>query len=135
EGQDLLVKNSAAVAHSVNWSGHPLRNPGGNVIVPSGNSFTIKGVKADKIPLMISCSIHPWMKGRVAVLDHPSFAVTDADGKFEIPKAPAGDYRLKIYQDANGWLGGREGRDGQPITIKSGGVTDLGKIDFKPNRK
>lgn len=131
QGQDLLVKNSGAVPHNVNWAGS--NNDGGNILIPSGKSYTITGLKPSRIPLMVNCNIHPWMRARVAVLDHPYFAVTDADGKFEIPKAPAGSYRLKIYHD-NGWLGGAAGRDGRPITIKDGGVTDLGQIDFVPNK-
>src|SRR5207248_10222013 len=51
QGQDLLVKNSASIAHNVNWAGNPMRNPGGNVIVPAGNSHTITGLKTDRYPL------------------------------------------------------------------------------------
>lgn len=129
QGQDLLVKNSAPVPHNVNWSGS--NNDGGNVIVSAGQSYTISGLKAGKLPLMVSCNIHPWMRARVAVIDHPYFDVTDKNGSFTIPKAPAGHYRLKVYHESIGWLGGAKGRDGQPITIKDSGVTDLGKLDIK----
>jgi hypothetical protein len=134
EGQDLLVKNSAPVPHNVNWTGYPRTNPGGNVLIPAGGSYTITGLKADKLPLIVKCNIHPWMLARLAVLDHPYFAVTDENGNFQIPKAQDGQYRLKVYHESIGWLGGAKGRDGQPITIKDGAVTDLGKIDLKPNR-
>lgn len=133
EGQDLIVKNSAPVPHNINWAGNPLKNPGGNVIIPAGQTHTIAGLKADRLPLQMSCNIHPWMKGRLAVFDHPYFAVTDENGNFAIPLAPAGEYRLKVYHESVGWRGGAAGRDGEKITIKPNGVTNLGKIELKAN--
>jgi len=129
QGQDLVVKNSAPVPHNVKWQGNPLKNPGGNVIVPPGKSYTINGLKADRLPLTLNCNIHPWMEGRLAVFDHPYFAVTDADGNFEIKLAPAGDYKLMVWHEAVGW---GVGRTGKPITIKKDGVTDVGEIKLAP---
>jgi hypothetical protein len=72
------------------------------------------------------------MKAWVLVSDHPYVAVTNKDGKFEIKNAPAGDYRLVVWHEDIGYLGGAKGRDGQPITIKPDAVTDLGKLKIKP---
>lgn len=129
QGQDLVAKNSSPVAHNVNWTGG-LNNPGGNVIVPSKSSHTITGLKADRFPISISCNIHPWMKAYARVYDHPYFAVTDADGKFTIKDAPVGQYRLVVWQESIGYLGGAAGRNGQPITIQKGG-TNLEPIKIK----
>jgi hypothetical protein len=73
------------------------------------------------------------MSGWVRVFDNPYFAVTDADGNFEIKDAPAGTYRLMIWQESIGYRGGAAGRDGTPVTIKAGAVTDVGPFDVKPN--
>lgn len=132
-GQDLVVKNSAPVAHNVNYAGNPLTNPGGNQLLPPGGMITVQGLKAERLPLRISCNIHPWMSAKIGVFEHPYFAVTDADGKFEIKDAPAGNYRLIAWQEGVGWRGGAEGRSGEKITIKPGVVTDLGKLDLKPS--
>ena len=59
EGQDLEVKNSAPIPHNVNWSGNPIKNPGGNILIPAGGAFVIQNLKADRFPLMVSCNIHP----------------------------------------------------------------------------
>ena len=67
------------------------------------------------------------MKAYVWVLDHPYFAVTDADGNFEIRFAPKGNLRLVAWQEATGFKGGREGRWGEPIRVPSGRL-DLGEI-------
>ena len=39
------------------------------------------------------------------VMDHPFFAVTDAEGKFEIPGLPAGEYTVVAWHEV---LGERE---------------------------
>jgi hypothetical protein len=132
EGQVLVAKNPAPVSHNVRWTGNPAINPGGNQSLPAGQSYTIEGLKVDKLPLTIECNIHPWMKARVGVFDHPYFAVTDENGNYEIKLAPAGAWRLKVYHDAIGWRGGAAGRDGEKITIKGGETTDVGKLDVKP---
>jgi hypothetical protein len=67
------------------------------------------------------------MTGYVRVFDHPYYAVTDKDGKFEIKNAPTGDYRI-VYWHENGFRGGAEGRFGDEITIK-GPTTDV-KTEF-----
>jgi hypothetical protein len=131
EGQNLVAKNSAPVNHNVKWTG-ALKNPGGNVILPAGKAHTIDNLVTDKYPVNLECNIHPWMKGVVRIYDHPYYAVTDADGKFEIKDAPAGDYRLLIWHASMGYRGGKEGRDGTPIKIRKGEATDLGKYDLKP---
>jgi hypothetical protein len=131
EGQTLIAKNSSPVGHNVNYTGHPLRNPGKNVAVAAKGSIPIEGLKADeKFPITVACNIHGWMKAYVRVFDHPYFALTDKDGNFEIKNAPAGDWRLKIWHET-GWRGGAAGRDGEKVTVKGGGTTDLGKLDMK----
>ncbi|HEV3260183.1 MAG TPA: hypothetical protein VG013_25225 [Gemmataceae bacterium] len=129
EGQVLNAKNSAPISHNVNWTGG-VQNPGNNVILPSGQQVAIKDLKASRFPVSVTCNIHPWMKAWVRVYDHPYFAVTDADGKFEIKDAPAGDFKLVTWQESVGW--GNGGKDGVPVTIKAGQTTDLGKLEIKP---
>ena len=103
EGQTLIVKNSMPIAHNVNLVGGG-RPPNVNQIVPPGGKFKVEDIKARPIPIFVKCDIHPWMSGRIAVLNHPYFAVTDEDGKFEIKDAPAGNFRLVIWQEEAGWV-------------------------------
>ena len=129
EGQDVVAKNGAQIAHNVRWTGHPDFNAGGNVSLPPGKEYTLPALKAQKLPLVVECNIHPWMRGRIGVFNHPYYAVTDKDGNFEIKLPPKGEYKLFIYHES-GWRGGKAGRDGMPITIKGGQVMDLGNLEF-----
>ena len=59
------------------------------------------------------------MTAHFHVMDHPFFAVTDADGKFEIPNLPEGEYTLGAWHEKFGE---------QEIKASGSGV----KIQFGP---
>ena len=129
EGQVVVVKNTSKVLHNFNWSGDGIVNLGGNNAIAAGQQQEV-AIKAHRLPIAVNCGIHPWMKGWIRAFDHPYFAVTDAQGRFEIKDAPAGLCRLMIWH-AEGWLGGVKGRDGKIITIQSG-ENDQGTLEFPP---
>jgi plastocyanin len=126
KGQTLIVKNSAPVAHNTNYQGGSA-NPGQNLIVPAGKSIEVKNLVASTTPVNVTCNIHGWMKGFIRVFDHPYYAVTKPDGTFEIKDAPAGKFRLIVWQESVGWVGPKEGKE---IDIKADGVTEE-KIEMK----
>jgi hypothetical protein len=68
----------------------------------------------------------------VRVFDHPYFAVTDADGKFEIKDAPAGKYNVVMWQEGVGWVNG--GKAGKTIEIPAGGTVEVNE-KVKPEEK
>ena len=43
-----------------------------------------------EIMVPFKCDVHRWMTAFVGVLDHPFFAVTGADGSFELKGLPPG---------------------------------------------
>lgn len=133
EGQTLIVKNSAPFAHSFKYDGSEPQNQG-SILVPSAGEVKIKLV-ADRRPIPVSCTVHSWMRGYVRVFNHPYFALTDADGAFEIKDAPVGKYRLMIWQGNEGWKGGAKGGNGDPVEITAGPVVDLGTIEFPPTKE
>jgi hypothetical protein len=122
EGQTIEAKNTSPKPHNFKWSGHPLKNVGGNQIIPPGGKLLISDLKADRLPISLNCDVHKWMNGYVRVFDHPYFAVTDKDGNFTIKDAPAGNWRLISWQEGVGWVDG--GKEGTPITIAAGKETE-----------
>jgi hypothetical protein len=128
EGQTFTVHNSAPVQHNIRWIGDGVNNQGGNVTIKTGDKFQVKDVKAQRLPLPLECNIHGWMKGRLGVFNHPYFAITDDNGNFEIKDAPAGMHKLMIYHEDIGYRLGIKGKNGEDITVKAGGVTDLGQL-------
>jgi hypothetical protein len=124
EGQGLVFKNSAAMSHNVHVLGGRW-GPEFNVLLPPDGA---KRVDAKELParprhIVVKCDIHGWMGAAVWVFDHPYYAVTDEDGKFRIKDAPAGNWRIVVWQESKGWVNGSS--KGQPITIKDGATTDL----------
>ncbi len=131
EGQALVVKNSAGIAHNVHVIGGA-KGPDFNVILPPGGQ---KKVAAEDIParptaISVKCDIHPWMYGYIRVFAHPYFTKTDADGKFTIKDAPAGNWRIVMWQEKGWVLKGL--KNGEPITVEADKTTDLGQVTFTP---
>lgn len=125
-GQTLVGKNDSPVVHCLNlaWIG----GPGVLRIVPPLDRVEVKdGWRPDPLPVLATCNIHPWMRAYVFCLSHPYFAVTDADGAFEIKNVPAGTFRLIAWHEDKGWILGtqRPSRDGRAITIDAGKTADL----------
>jgi plastocyanin len=131
EGQTMTIKNSASFAHNAKWSSE--NNGDINPLMVAGAKFVLpKALVAEPGEISLSCSIHGWMKAHVRVFDHPYFAVTDDDGNFEIKLAPTGKYSVFVHHPANGWLNGKDGRNGMARTITPG-VVDLGPLKMKAN--
>ena len=47
----------------------------------------------------VRCALHPWVRGYIAVFDHPYFAVTDADGRFAIDSLAPGPYKMMVWHE------------------------------------
>jgi hypothetical protein len=131
EGTKLIFKNTAPIPHNILMTGGPL-GPNGNPLVPSGRSHEESAVKARFLPWSYSCSIHGWMKGWVGVFKHPYFAVTDADGNFEIKNAPAGKWRLLLWQEKVGFVVQKSPQDrGIVIEVKDKSTTTIKDVKLK----
>ena len=113
DGDTVRVKNSAPIRHNVNCAGCGLEYN----LTLEANRDAVKGpLRADPRPAAVRCDIHPWMRAWLRVFDHPYFAVTDKDGRFEIEKAPSGRWRL-VYWHERGFHRGQDGRLGFPVHI------------------
>jgi hypothetical protein len=130
-GQQLTIENSAPFGHNARWTS--AENGNFNPIIPAGQKFALpKALVADSGMISLACNIHPWMNACVRVFDHPYYALTDADGKFEIKLAPTGKFNLLVSHPKNGWLDGPKGRSGKSFEIK--GDLDVGQLKMQENK-
>ena len=76
-----------------------------NLALP-GEGARLDATRATRRPgvVRMKCDAHKWMSGYVVLFDHPFYAVTDADGSFEINDVPAGTYTLKSWHETFGEL-------------------------------
>jgi hypothetical protein len=123
EKQQLLaLKNPTAESDNVITVGNAMDNPSMVCNVLAGKVTKI-GLSESRWPIFVGSTIDPKMKAWVMVFDHPYFALTNADGKFEIKGAPAGEYNIVMWQEAIGWVNG--GKIGRKITIPAGKVVEV----------
>ena len=124
--QTLLIKNSDSCGHNTNVA--PLGDTAINPLLPPAGDFTHTFRRQQNLPFPVSCNIHPWMKAHVLVRDNPYFAVSAADGTFEIKNLPAGDLEFQAWHEKAGYLehtGWPKGKFKQKINA---GDNDLGTI-------
>jgi len=59
---------------------------------------------AKEVMVPFKCDVHGWMNAYVGVLDHPYYAVTDKDGKFELKSLPPGTYTIEAWHEKLGTM-------------------------------
>ncbi len=121
-GQEVFMRNSDPVIHNVRSLSS--ENRPFNIGQPAGTPDRKKVFKDREGPIELRCDFHPWMRAYLFVMEHPYFAVTDAQGRFTINDLAAGSYTLAIWHEAYG-------EQEQKITLKAGGLKGI-KFEFKP---
>jgi Carboxypeptidase regulatory-like domain len=112
-GQVLEVRNGDPTMHNL----HSLTGAdnGFNVSQVVGRPpFTVALQHAEQM-LRITCDVHRWMNVYVAVVDHPYFAVTPSDGRFEIAGVPPGRHTVHVWHERYGPLSAS-------VDVPAGGV-------------
>jgi hypothetical protein len=96
---ELDLKNSDDILHNIHT--YSTANPSINKAQPK-----FKKVMAEKFekPEMIklTCDVHSWMLGWVAVMPSPFFGVTDANGVTKIDNVPPGKYAVEVWHETLG---------------------------------
>jgi len=124
-GQKVNIVNSDPTLHNIH--ARPKENQEFNQGQPF-QGMTTEHVfdKVEVPPLPFRCDVHAWMNSYMAVLDHPFFATSGADGSFSIAKLPAGTYTIEAWHEK---LGTQE----QQVTVKDGETVKV-SFDFKAGK-
>ncbi|HUG39766.1 MAG TPA: carboxypeptidase regulatory-like domain-containing protein [Longimicrobiales bacterium] len=98
-GQTLTIRNSDGLLHNIN--ARPTEQRGFNVSQPT-NMTTDRTFSRAEVMIPVTCDVHGWMEAYIGVQDHPYFAVTGDDGRFEIENLPPGDYVIETWHELYG---------------------------------
>lgn len=122
---DQVVKVISSDPINHNTKTNPLRNEGINQSISNASKDGVpyKNPRAEKQPIPVECSIHPWMKAYWLILDHPYAVVSGPDGSFTLDKVPAGNHEFAVWQERSGYLDRK-----LKVTVKPGETADLGEI-------
>jgi hypothetical protein len=131
--QTLVIGNKDPIGHNTKID--CVQNAAINPIVPAGEQMEKQFKEQERVPVRVSCNIHPWMSGWLLVRDNPYFAVSDEDGKFEIKNIPAGKWTFQFWHEKPGYVESVVTKEGKQtwkkgryeLTIKPG-ENDLGEI-------
>jgi len=99
-GQEVLMKNGDPFIHNIRSLSR--KNRSFNIAQPAGSPDREKTFDTAEGPITLKCDFHPWMTAHFWVMDHPFFAVTDAEGRFSIPDLPRGEYTLAAWHERFG---------------------------------
>lgn len=110
-GSTVRVLNPDGVLHNVHVMGKV--NPEANKAMPKFKKQEDWKVEKPEWPIAVKCDAHPWMHAYWLSMDHPYYAVTDADGKFKIADLPPGDYDVEVWHETLG-------KSMQKVTVQGG---------------
>ena len=96
-GQTLQFRNVDQVLHNVHSSS--AHENSFNVAQPIAGMVYSFTPKNEEVMVKIGCDVHRWMPAYVGVVTNPYFAVSGADGSFEIRNVPAGKYTLEAWHE------------------------------------
>ena len=121
-GQIVKIVNSDPTTHNIHPT--PKDNREWNESQPPQSAALEKNFAREEILLPVKCNQHPWMKMYVNVVKSPFYAVSGADGKFEIKGLPPGDYTIAFVHE-------KFGEQDQKVTLAA---KDTKTVDatFKP---
>jgi hypothetical protein len=131
--QTIVFGNEDPINHAVKIDPLNAKNQAINNQLPSGVDVKYNFGAEERIPVSITCGIHPWQKGWVLPMENPYAAVSGEDGSFSIANLPVGKLEFQVWQEKSGYLAAKSDwkRGRFEIEIKPGD-NDLGEIKVSP---
>ncbi len=117
---EIEIKNSDGVLHNIHT--YSTANPSINKAQPKFKKVMTEKFEKPEI-IKLTCDVHSWMLGWVAVMPHPYFGVTDGSGVTKIANVPAGKHTLEVWHETLG-------KQTKEVEVKAGQVAKV-SIEMK----
>ena len=96
---EVDILNSDGILHNIHT--YSTANPSINKAQPKfKKTMTEKFEKPEFVK--VTCDVHSWMLGWIAVMPHPYFGVTNESGVAKIENAPAGKQTVEVWHETLG---------------------------------
>lgn len=127
-GQTLRVLNADPISHNTRTL--TLNNPPLNRVNPPQDrtGFTMQFEHSERVPILVTCDLHPWMRAYHLVIDHTFAATTDAAGVFSIEELPVGEHQFRVWQERAGFL-----ERSLKVTVEANQTTDI-QLTYQSDR-
>jgi hypothetical protein len=96
-GQDVVIRNSDPHAHCAHII--PFDNKEAQAHHAKPGMETKKKFERPEVMIKIKDDASTWMNAWVGVLDHPYFAVSGPDGRYDIKGIPPGKYTIEVWHE------------------------------------
>jgi plastocyanin len=96
---EVELKNSDDILHNIHT--YSTANPSINKAQPKFKKVMTEKFEKPEI-IRLTCDVHSWMLGWVAVMPNPFFGVTDASGATKIENVPPGKYTVEAWHETLG---------------------------------
>ena len=96
---EVELKNSDDILHNIHT--YSTANPSINKAQPKFKKLMTEKFEKPEI-IKLTCDVHSWMLGWVAVMPNPFFGVTDANGVTKIENVPPGKYNVEVWHETLG---------------------------------
>jgi plastocyanin len=93
------ILNSDGILHNIHT--YSTANPSINKAQPKFKKTMTEKFEKPEI-IKITCDVHSWMLGWVAVMPHPFFGVTDGNGVTRIENVPPGKHTVEVWHETLG---------------------------------
>src|SRR2546428_10283102 len=112
---ELELKNSDDILHNIHT--YSTANPAINKAQPKFKKVMTEKIEHPEI-IKLTCDVHSWMLGWVAVMPNPFFGVTDANGVAKIENVPPGKYTVEAWHETLG-------KQTKDVEVKAGQTTKV----------
>ena len=112
---EVEFKNSDDILHNLHT--YSTANPSINKAQPKFKKVMTEKFEKPEI-IKITCDVHSWMLGWVAVMPHPYFGVTDANGTTKIENVPPGKHKIEVWHETLG-------KQDKEVEVKAGQATKV----------